>query len=726
MYVSLDELMDLGVSRQQIEAKLECGEWKAYQPKGTGQKRVLISSLPAELQLKLASAGRPASGVEQIVTLLREAAPSIDLTREDELMNTLSRLSAAERVAWLKETVRLSRIVERYMEIAPKRRRNPATRRTEFVAEVKELCQQAVCQEPLILLRHPHRSHPPSPETLNRWMNAYRREGMIAFLRNLDKSTPPETDRRRAEISPEAAQWVNANWRRFKGARFLYRALEDQAQAEGWSIPAESWFYRLWRGMPEILKTYLGEGRQAYESRHASYVPRDYSDLGALQVLCGDHSERDVTVTLPDGTLARPWLTLWQDLRTGLIWGWHLDVAPSSITAGLAYADGVQNFGAQPPSRQEDGYFSYVYTDHGRDYKSHHWDGRVIAVHERAMTVEGGLEFLCVERRIGILEDLQLRHLLARGRNPREKPIERTFRDFSDWEENTFAEYCGREAKRRPDAWRELYARYQRLAAGAKGEKTSDSPFMTLDHYREALAAFIVRYNTSPHERSTLHSKKIVPLDEFRRLYTTRYEIRPETLALILLKGDRRMVQKNGVQCFQKSWSYAFEEMSEFKDQWIEVRYDDNDYGKVWVVLPGVGPREAQLITPTSFINPDKETLKTVARLRARERQILREYELIQASSARGESVEDRVANASRSLTNTASPAPEPASPASVHLLRRLEQRKLSKVPAPGEITADQVAGIKADFSIFDVAEVGAVSEFDGDDEDAREEAIRA
>ena len=36
----------------------------------------------------------------------------------------------------------------------------------------------------------------------------------------------------------------------------------------------------------------------------------------------------------------------------------------------------------------------------------------MIAVHERAMEVEGGLEFLCVERRFGILEDLQLRDLL--------------------------------------------------------------------------------------------------------------------------------------------------------------------------------------------------------------------------------------------------------------------------------------------------------------------------
>ena len=308
---------------------------------------------------------------------------------DDKITQLLSRLSPDERAAWLAEAVRLAKLAERYDRISPKRRRHAVTRRVEFTTEVTEHCGEAVCREPLIIRRHPHRGEVPSPHTLDRWLSDYRREGLFVFLRELAKSGSRAESSRSVRVPPEAVNWINDHWRRFQGPRFLYRALEDEARRRGWRIPSESWLYRLWREMPQIVKTAHRDGKQAYESKHALYVPRDYTDLEALQVLCGDHSERDVTVLLPDNTLRRPWLTVWFDLRTGLIWGWHLDLTPSSATAGLAYADGVENFGAQPPPRGENGYFSYVYTDRGRDYRSHHWDGKVIAVHQAAMNLQG-------------------------------------------------------------------------------------------------------------------------------------------------------------------------------------------------------------------------------------------------------------------------------------------------------------------------------------------------
>lgn len=86
-------------------------------------------------------------------------------------------------------------------------------------------------------------------------------------------------------ISQAAVAWINENWRNFHGPRPLSKELKAQAKARGWKIPSESWVYRQWRKMPEISRTYYLKGRQAYESKLAPYVPRDFSDLQALQVL---------------------------------------------------------------------------------------------------------------------------------------------------------------------------------------------------------------------------------------------------------------------------------------------------------------------------------------------------------------------------------------------------------------------------------------------------------
>ena len=74
---------------------------------------------------------------------------------------------------------------------------------------------------------------------------------------------------------------------------------------------------------------------------------------------------------------------------------------------------------------------------------------------------------------------------------------------------------------------------------------------MSFDQYREALAEFITRYNSSEHERLTIGGARIIPVEEYRRMYTPRYEISSETLALLLMKSEKGRVRKNGVQCFR-------------------------------------------------------------------------------------------------------------------------------------------------------------------------------
>jgi hypothetical protein len=321
----------------------------------------------------------------------------------------------------------------------------------------------------------------------------------------------------------------------------------------------------------------------------------------------------------------------------------YIDRKPSSETAGLAYADGILNFGAQPPPRPEDNFHSYIYTDQGKDYRSHDWNGKVIAVHQQAMTPFGGLELILTQRQVGIPEELQISHLFARGYNAKEKPVERFFRTVSEWEKNTFDEYCGSGPESRPERLKQMFSQHQAYERGRR----ESSPLIGWEDYQVKLTQFIANLNQTPHERTNLEGgATVVPQAEYLRLYRTYYEMSPETVSLLLMKTGGRVLQKNGVNCFKRGWYYWCNEMSQYKDEKerikVEIRYTDRYYGRIWVVLPDKKAYEARLIRGSSLINPNKETLQTVAKARAQERKVIRDFELLAQSMWREETPEER------------------------------------------------------------------------------------
>ena len=602
---------------------------------------------------------------------IAEQIRSDEIPLSHSLEQILLQYPLTERETWRREALRLAHIVSLYAQIKPKRHRQPETRSYEFTPEVRRLCEEARCHDPLILAREPHRDRSISPYTLDDWLHKWRRQGPSAFLRRPHSSPQTQDDRRRARISTEAIEYLNQHWRQFRSPRALYRALVEEGEQQGWEIPSEAWLYRRWQEMPQAIRVRALEGRSAYEARCAPYVPRNYEDLAALQVVCGDHSERDVTVLTKKGELLRPWLTAWQCLRTGLIWGWYLSLRPSSQTARLAYADGVLNFGAQPFARPAENFYSYIYTDRGKDYSSHDWAGKIIAVHQQAINPDAEFESLLIERQVGVLAEFGVKRLLARGYNAKEKPIERFFKDLSGWEANIFTSYCGPHPQARPRQWHELFRQHQQFINGRRAQ----SPFISLAEYQEKLKEFINRWHHQTHERVTLGAQRLVPLAEFHRLYKTRYEMRPETVALALLKAESRVVRKNGVTCFRRDWSYWHPICSSLKGQKIEIRFTEQDYRRIWLVLPDRSIVVAQLITPTPLLNPNQETLQLVARARQQEKKLIDEFQLLAASHIRGESIDERVhRQLSHQPTETGKPQTQPK--ASIHRLSRLDRRQ--------------------------------------------------
>lgn len=692
MRLKVSDLKELGVSPQTIWRRISSSEWESFE---VGKSRngkpvweVELTSLPHDLQMKFLT--KQKSEIE-ISTPAPEAAAEISLTTEMQLVAALKRYAPDVRDAFLNEAMRLLEIVNRYEAINPKREKNNG--KLEFVAAVRQLCVDAVCRNTVVLAVEPKRAKAISPHTLDGWARKIKSDGLTVFLRS--PGNPRKTrDNRKAKISAPAVEYINEKWRNFPGARHLYKAVKKKAKRENWVIPSEAWFYRKFSSLPKTVETLVFKGQKVYTSKYSPYVPRDYRDLEALQVLCGDHSVRDVTVMLPSGEITRPWLTVWYDLRTGLIWGWHLDLTPSTNTIGLAYVNGVQNFGAQPISRENDEFFSYLQTDQGRDYRSKTMTGKTLEF-GKAAKIEGGLNVLCTQRKVGFIEEMGLKHLMARGYNGREKAVERVFRDISDWEQTYFqAEYCGRDAKNKPEAWVRAWHRHNKLLKkfGANSEFLRDeSPFILFDDYRENLAGFIAEYNSIEHKRSVLGGAKVIPVQEYQRLYTTRYEISDDALALLLMKSQKRKIGKNGVQMFQSHWNFLHEAMSAFKGEEIEIRYSDGDYSRIWAILPDARIVEAELVTPGSILNPNRKTVELVKKTEAQERKMAREWQFIEQSNWRGESTEDRVAQLINPEETEEIPQRIAVNEAPrIHNLTRFDKPKLGSVPKP-RISTEQV-----------------------------------
>jgi hypothetical protein len=727
MWISVDEIVALGRARRKVLVNIASGKWESREA-GVGRngkpvREVALASLPVDLQREYLRQQQPVEPESDVNGQTpEEDTPSSPDSQLAKLTQALSRYPQATREAYINEVNRLDRIVLRYDALNPKRTRD-AHDNLDFTPEVKALCREAVCSEPLILAREPKRGKVPSPFSLDRWSRRRKAEGLITYLRATPTATTNKVDKRKAQISPDAAEWLNDNWRNSPSPKKLYEKLQKKARVSRWKIPSYSWLYLKYKAIFPVVRTAVFQTDKIYQSLHKPYVPRSVADLDALQMLCGDHHVLDVHCWIEETKqLVRLWLTAWQDMRTGLFWGYHLDVTPSSYTIGCAYANGVRSFYAQPCSRPDESFHSYLYTDNGKDYKSRNLKGEV-EVHKQAARIEGGLQMLLTQQGVGLASDADVKQFFARNYNGREKPIERAFKDLADSIQHDFfrSGWCGRSTSDRPDSWRDLYARHVKAA-----KRGQTSPFPTDRDIRAWVADWIHKYNTSVHTRANLGGAKIVPLAEYQRLYTTRYEISDSTLALMLMKPTRGALKKDGVWCLGSH--YWHEAMSEFKGQraadgkflQLEVRYTDEDYRQVWVLLPNGVLVEATRLAPSSVLTPNKETHAAVAQMIKHERGVINQFQLIQQSNMRGESVEDRVAQ----LIEVEQPMEEELplavnasdTQSRVQKIGRLDGKKLRAVQPRSKVTSEQVSSVAADVEIFETPEVGRVSEFDYED----------
>ena len=229
--------------------------------------------------------------------------------------------------------------------------------------------------------------------------------------------------RRPVECHPDAWLCFKAHWLRPEQptAEASTRAVLRIADARGWQpVPQYAKYYlrRIERELSPQAVTLARSGPEAVDRMRPPQI-RDREALASMELACADGHRWDVRVSWPDssdetGTVARPLLVAWQDIRSGKILAWRLGPAETSDLYRLSCADMLWEYGAPEA----------VIVDNGRGIA--------------AKCLTGGLPnryrgTVSEDEPVGLLAELVGKHNVhwTTPYSGQSKPIERSFRDFA-------------------------------------------------------------------------------------------------------------------------------------------------------------------------------------------------------------------------------------------------------------------------------------------------------
>lgn len=614
---------------------------KKSEQKKNGNHFLLIAleSLPLEAQSRWEEENRAKPTAEQLEQVFIEQR-----TREQyrvKAVECYAEMTEPQRRAWVRFASHLRDLLGRAEDVKPKKVVGPEGR-TQWSHEFNLCAWATATNEPEILKRWPSYGKPVKPQTLYNWIREYPEKGDLVFLPPATRGKAKKADdKRRAQVSPDVIEWLKAHWATIPSQRGLWEAVAKLCIERGEDPPSYSWVRKWLLEVPKGERVRKLEGVKKYNDKLKGFTPRDYRDLLPLQVVCGDHMLADVwcavAIQTPEGTtrhiVVRPWLTSWQDLRTGLIWGWHVSFQPNSDTAIAAYMNGVRTWGAQPPG-------SWRYVDNGKDYRSKKMSGQTITVHNSFVPEEGD-PFLYVDVQMGtsMVEDLNLKTLFADPYAAWQKVIERTHLDLHRMEMHRFWDkgYCGSTPEKRPDNAKELYKKHKKLVA-----KGLPSPFPTFEEYREAMGEFIAKYNQSTHERETLGGEIVVPEVEFNKLQTARYTLSETAMQQMGMSVRACTIRKNMVRL--ESLYFTHEKFKAHVGTRIEVRYRLDDLSSVTCRLPNGEWVTAQQQKVRGVVATNFEEIRARREAETRERILLAQAHRLINEILSTESIEERIA----------------------------------------------------------------------------------
>jgi putative transposase len=338
------------------------------------------------------------------------------------------------------------------------------------------------------------------------------------------------------------------------------------------------------RGMYRYVEKYIPlpyqilhrEGLTAYEAKCAPYIEIDPDSLDPNQVWVGDHSQFNCWVRYQNRWV-RPWMTVWQDLKSRMIIGWYLSIIPNQTTILLSMKRAIEKFG--PPES--------VKIDNGRDYDSELFTGvtkqirkalgkdcivkkstgEIITKRPRKVLGKG---YLDEKMLAGIYAMMDIAVSFAIPFNAKAKRIERLFATIDSQFTATFDLYCGKDTKRKPED----------LVEKLKDPATIREA-ISFEKFEALFGSYIEVYNANSHSAKDMLEQNPAEVFQNRRIHRV---LAPGVVDLLLRVWSRELtVGKNGVQFKGIFYGQYNAELLIYQGRKVRLSYDPDDLRKVYI-----------------------------------------------------------------------------------------------------------------------------------------------
>lgn len=280
--------------------------------------------------------------------------------------------------------------------------------------------------------RQPEHLHTSYPAVM-RARKAYKESGVAGLLADYGKTKGNSSvkdewfDYFKSVFLKETGPSLKSCWVQTLG---FARKLDPSIVVD--SFPSHEAFRRkLYASLPEDAIYLARHGFDSWNKKYGAAVDRDLSRVRAGEVWFSDHRQLDILLSLPSGKQARPWVTVWRDMRTSRWMGWFLHIeAPTADHVFQSFQQAAKTWGI--PTR--------IYIDNGKDYRAKDFAGG-----RRSVTVN-----VEEERTRSLMALLGITVTFAKPYGAQSKTLERDFRDLAEWFDKNAPGYTGNNAVTRP------------------------------------------------------------------------------------------------------------------------------------------------------------------------------------------------------------------------------------------------------------------------------------